>query len=409
MPVTFGPGRYLLGDGGRRAGSSLAYALGDSRTAQNIQNTFHYAVRGNGAAWVKRLSAGQIILPLANINGGSGETAATIRANRYPTAKASSAKVLILLAGVNQGTSLAQDLADVTYMAQDFAASASDRVSFVYDEMPVDTGAAWNGTQIARQAALRDGIRALSRPSQGVYVFPSWRIATGGNDGNTPLSGFFLAIDGIHPITKGSMLLGQWPANLLSVLPAYDPYASATFATGTTFDGANFAGNTGDALSVATLSAANIASSRMVVSGATTWAELTLNGTAQGSMNRSSGILPANVIPGVTRVSALLKIKLSAGLANVGAIQLDLIKQSGNPAATNAGIDMQFTGTSVDYGALSVSVDTFFTLQTPPVLIDADATSIRWRLLVYPQNISSVAQTMTGLVSAGFSAIKIEP
>lgn len=394
----------------RLAGSNLAYALGDSRTAQNVDNTYHYSWRGSGATNARKLLNGRLTLPIANINGGSGETAATIRSTRYPTAKASSAKVLILLAGINQGTSLAQDIADVTYMCEDWVGSASDRIVAVLDEHPGGTQAGWNSTRIERHADLRDAIRLLHDPTAGIYVVPSWDAIAAAPDGDEPAAGMLVSAD-IHPAIPGGVALGLALTSVLDpLLPDYSPYDDAAFVTGTGLNGGNFAGVTGNAISVAGLTSGSVASSRMVVDGDTTWAELTLNTTSQASVNLSAGTLPGEVTPGTTKLASMLMVKVHAGLAHCRQIQLKQIRQSGNDIGSNAGTDSRHPGTIYEYGliAFSDSEDTILLLRTPPTTVDAAATQVRWQLILTPERIGGVDQTMAGLVSIAFPGMMVE-
>ena len=388
-------------------------------TNQNQENTYNYSARGSGASYAKRLSAGRLQLPVTNIAAGSGFTAAQIRSTHYPTAKASSAKVLLLLAGVNQGSSQAQDIADVTYMATDWAASAADRVVFVYDEMPVDTAAGWDATKKTRhvRCAMQSG-RWMIR-ANGIYVVPSWQCTTGGDDGDTPLADFYAdwldgiaatQPDGVHPAIKGAFLLGKMLQPFIeSALPAFNPYSGETFATGTARDGANFAGATGNAISVAGLNQLNTASSRMVVDGATTWAELTINTTALVSCNPSaSTITGTGITAGSSTVSSIIKVKLHAGLTNVASIQLKQIKQSALALGTNAGEDFQHQGSAYEIGEIPVTEDVYLTMQTPPVLVAADATQARWQINFGCERVGAANQTMVGLVSVAYGGMIIE-
>lgn len=386
----------------RLAGNNIAYANGDSMTEQSVLSTYSYSYIGWGLPWLRRYLLGQMDLTIAAIDGGSGETAATIRSTRFPTALASSAKLLLLMAGVNQGTSEAQDLADVTYMAETWAASEVDRVVVVGDGLPGGTYAGWDSTRIARHASLRDDIRLLHDPVNGITVAPTWNVIASTTDGDEPAAGLLGAAD-IHPITPGSMALAAMLEPIVSaLLPAYDPYDSETFISGTTLDGSNLAGTTGDAISTAGLGGGNIASSRMVVDGATTWAELTFNTASDATLNKSFGTLPAEVTPGTTTLSSIILVKIHAGLTNCRGILLKQIKQSGNDIGTNAGADGLHPGT--DIGVITSGTDLILVFRTPPTLVAGDATSVRWQLQVRPVS----GQTMTGLISVAFPGMIIE-
>lgn len=386
----------------RIAGSNLAYAIGDSLTNQVVLTTYHYSYRGWGLPWLRRYLLGQLELPIGNVSGGSGETAATIRSTRLAGALSSNAKVLFLCAGINQGASEAQDLADITYMAETFAASEPDRIVIVSDGIPGGTNAGWDSTKIARHASLRDSIRLLHDPANGIYVAGTWNAMAATTDGAEPASGLVASGD-LHPITPGSMAIAAAMVSLMqSVLPAYDPYDAETFVSGTALDGANLAGSTGNAISTASLSGANISSSRMVVDGATTWAELTFNTSSQASLNKSSATLPAEVTPGTTVLSSIILVKLHAGLTNVRGIGLRQIKQSGQDLGTNAGVDGLHPGT--DIGVITSGEDIILVLRTPPITVAGDATSTRWQFTVTPVS----GQTMTGLISVAFPGMIVE-
>lgn len=392
---------------GRLPGNTLATAVGDSRTAQLAQNTTSWSHNAAGQHLATALSGGRIRLPFANVFGGSGETPATIRSTRYPSGKATAARILILLAGVNQGTSLAQDIADVTYMVTDWVASSSDRIVIVYDEMPTDSGAGWDATKKARHAALRDAIRALNNPNAGIYVFGSWRIATGGNDGDTPVSGFYMS-DGLHPIAKGSLLLGRGltSSSIMKAIPSFNPYAGLTFAPGVTLDGANFLGTTGDALSVASLTTTNVVSSRMVVDGPITWAELTLNATVP-QINPNYAGMPVGITAGVTTVSAIALVKVHAGTTGLRTLQLTPIKQSAGSLGTTTYLDMQNRGSAANDGPIVADTDLYFYLRTPPFVVDGTATQARWILYPSCDYVSTVAQTIVGKVSVARTGLVI--
>jgi len=392
----------------RIAGSSVAYGLGDSMMGQNIQTTYSYSLMGCGVSWARRLTGERIDLPISSINGGSGETAATIRSTRLATALASGANVFFLCAGTNQGTSLAQDIADVTYMAEQMAGSAADAVCFVYDLFPGGTHAGWDSTRIARHADLRDAIRLLDDPPNGIYVVPSWDAVASTPDGDEPAAGMLQTAD-LHPAIPGAFAAGLELTTLLELYtPARDPYAGETFVATTAMSGANLAGATGNALSVAGLASANTSSARMLVDGATTWAELTLNTTAVATCNPTTATIPAGVTVGVTSISSIIKLKLHSGLANVRQLQLRQIKQSGLDVNTNIGSDALHPGTLTEIGEIPVTEDRYITLHTPPAVVAGDATSIRWQLLITPEVVGGVTQTITGLISVAFPGTIIE-
>lgn len=393
----------------RIAGNNIAYALGDSEIAQNIEISDNYAVRGLAMSWGRRLMLGRLILPLANISGGSGETAATIRSTRLAAAVSSGAKVFFLCAGTNQGTSLTQDTDDVTYMAEQMAGSAADAVCFVSDLMPGGTAAGWNATRIARHADLRDAIRLLDDPANGIYVVPTWDAVAASPDADESAAGMMLTTDYVHPAIPGAYATAQAFDTVADpVIPAFDPWDGETFANDTTLNGANLAGSTNDAISTAGLGAANVASSRMVVDGATTWAELTLNTTSTATVNKSFGTMPANVTAGTTNLSSIVLVKVHSSLVNCRAITLRMIKQSGLDFASNAGLDGLHMGTPNEIGEISAGSDTLMVFRTPTLLTPADATQVRWQLLLYPELVGAVTQTMTGLVSIAFPGTIIE-
>lgn len=392
----------------RIAGNSIAYAIGDSMTEQNVQSTYHYSMLGNGLSWARRFTGERFDLTIAAIDGGSGETAATIRSTRLPTALASPALINFLMAGSNPGASLAQDIADITYMAEQLAGKAADSVCFLADGFPGGTHSGWDSTRIARHAGLRDAIRLLHDPVNGIVVVPTWDAIAAAPDGDEPAAGMLQTAD-LHPSILGSFTAGlTWQTAIETYTVARDPYAGETFVTTTAMSGANLAGATGNALSVAGIAASNAASSRMLVDGATTWAELTLNTASVASCNPTTATIPAGVTVGTTSISSIIKIKLHSGLTNVRQIQLKQIKQSGQDVGTNAGFDMTHPGTSTEIGEIPVTEDRYITLHTAPVVVAGDATSIRWQLLITPERVSGVDQTITGLISVAFPGTIIE-
>ena len=409
----FLPHRRLLALGRRVriAGSSLAYALGDSRTAQNII-VDDFGNTGNGASWARQLTNGRLRLPFANINGGSGETLATIRSTRFPSALASTANVLILLGGVNRGASQAQDIADITYMAQTWAASAPDRVTWVFDELCPDgtqagaIAAAWDvPSNMARHVALRDAIRALSAPSRGIYVVPSWRSSTGGNDGTTADPLFYKPSDGLHCSPYGAFKLGKLLADtMMATIPPFDPYAAKTFSADQTLNGGNFTGP-------GTIAAAGLAISGTGHTAGTVsdldgdgvlWASFTLAGTADATISRSTATLPSGVTPGATTVQGILKYRVSAGLTNIRGLSFDLIKQSGTGFSVVDGVN---NGSAYEFGDIPFDATTHGTLLTEPVLVPADATQVRWRVIVQPERIGGVSQSMAGTISLAYGGL----
>lgn len=391
----------------RVAGNAEGYALGDSRTGQNIITT-NFGNTGNGLNWIRQFTGQQLHLNVGNINGGSGETAATIRSSRFPTALASSAKVLVLLAGVNRGTSLSQDIADITAMCNDWVNSASDRIVWVFDELCPDAtmaGAITAGFNVSgnmdRHVALRNAIRLLRDPANGIYVVPSWHVSTGGNDGTTPIAGFYKPTDGVHCTPLGSYLLGEMVTerpSLMASLPAYDPYSGATFSSDQTLNGGNFTGP-------GTIAAAGLA---LTGTGHTVgavsdedgdgnqWAKFNINGSADVQVNRSTGPLPAGVTPGVTKVRAILKYKVK--VTNCRGFALDMIKQAGT--GIGAAADGSNNGSASELGDLPLNDGYVYgTLMTGEITCPADATSLRWRFVMQAERIATVAQTMVGTVS----------
>ena len=395
-------------DEARIAGNSIAHATGDSMMEQNVQSTYSYAVIGNGLAWARRLTGERFDLTIAAIDGGSGETAATIRSTRLATALASPATINFLMAGSNPGTSLAQDIADITYMAEQLAAKAADSVCFLADGFPGGTHAGWDSTRIARHADLRDALRLLHDPANGIVVVPTWDAIASTPDGDEPAAGMLQTGD-LHPAIPGSFAAGLvWQTAIETYTVARDPYAGETFVATTAMSGANLAGATNDAISGAGLAAGNAASSRMVVDGATTWAELTLNTTSVATCNPTTATIPAGVTVGVTSISSIIKLKLHSGLANVRQLQLRQIKQGGSDVNTNIGSDALHPGTLTEVGEIPVTEDRYITLHTPPAVVAGDATSIRWQLLITPEVVGGVTQTITGLISVAFPGTIIE-
>jgi len=396
--------------GARVAGNTLAYALGDSRTAQNLFGG-NWRNNGNGVTFGRQLIHQRLRLNVAQINGGSGETAATIRSTRFPTALASSARLLILLAGVNQGSSLEQDIADLSAMAQGWVASAPDRVVWLFDELCPDStmtgGSSFVGAKMTRHVALRDAIRALSNPRGGIYIVPSWQQSTGGNDGIVADPLFYIPADGIHCGPYGAFKLGRMLAAntaLLASIPTFNVYASRTFTTDQTMTGDNFTGP--GTVAAAGLSLIGTGHSSVGVSAldndGVQWAEFNLNGSADFQVNRSTGPLPAGVTAGVTTVQGILRYRVASGLTNVRGMQLEVFKQAGTSFGNADGAN---AGASSEWGSIPFTETTYGTLLTDPVLVPADATSVRWRFMIMPQRIATVSQTMVGSVSIAFGGL----
>jgi len=287
-------------------------------------------------------------------------------------------------------------------MAETWIESDRNRVVILADGTPGGTYAGWDSKRIARHASLRDSIRLLHNPAIGINVVPTWNTIASTEDGNEPAAGL-LAVADIHPITPGSMAIAEMLLPIVSeLLPDYDLYASSSFVSGTALNGANFAGTTGNAISTAGLGSGNIASSRMVVDGDITWAELTINTGSQATVNKNTGTLPAEVIPGTTTLSSVLLVKIHAGLTNCRAIHLRQIKQSGNDIGTNTGQDGLHPGT--DIGIITSDEDIIMLFHTPPTLVAGDATSVRWQFVITPVS----GQTMTGVISIANAGMIIE-
>lgn len=392
------------GSPARIASGYEVYALGDSRINQLLQSSVSYAAIGGGPNWARAFTEGAFDMPIANINGGSGETSSTIRTTRFPTALASTAQILIYLGEINDpfnAIPIATTKDNLSYMFTTWVNSSPGRVVWALDEMPWDT-ALIVSTQPQRdhQVEARDYIRSLASAATGIYIVPAWQASTGGNDSFVPQAGWYY--DALHPGTLGSHNLGaEIVTTGTGTYPPYDVYTRTPLVGGA-------AGQIGD-FSGASLAAAGLGTSGTIASSSIqaidglNWATLTFN-TNSGSVQlygASSSVLPVGVAPGTTTMDALISCVIEAGSSNISSITL---RQSKNSLVAFGGGDMLGSGSGTDIGSLPAT-ESRFNLWTPPSVLPADATGYRWWVTIAPRYISSVAQTMAGTVRFAFPQV----
>lgn len=358
----------------RLAGSNLGYAIGDSRFTATTSPAGGYNQR-YPLTPARQLLNGQLHLPYGNIQAVGGYTIAQVRDNLFAGAMASTAKVLIVLAGTNDGGSNpVANAAIIAAMADDWVDSAPDRVIVILDEVP------WGGASSdkAGHQTLRDGIRALADPARGIYIAPSWRAVTGGDDGTVPLADTYR--DDRHFAIPGSIRVGRALAEALApLLPAYDFFGQAT-ALAQAFGAGTLAAN--DIGTNSTLSAGSYTTS-MVLHEGEYWLQVQLN-NALGAVNvyRSSSTVPAGWVAGTTLFESNMDFILLEGHENIRQASFYAVKQSGQNEphySTGAGVgDANHSGSTSDALDLSYPAGEYRgTYWSPRFRHAADATQLR--------------------------------
>ena len=392
--------RALIEGGGapRMAGNNLAYAIGDSRMSVFGSPSGSYNER-YPVTVARQLLNGQVTIPYGNIGSVGGYTLQQIYDNLFATALASTARTLILLGGVNSyGTNVATNIALVSTMANAWVNSAADRVIHVLDECI--WGPSWAAWDEAGHQALRDGIRALSNPANGIYIVPSWQAVTGGNDGITPLADTYT--DDIHFATPGSMRVGRvLAASLALSLPTLDYYnRSPALVTSQTFVAGTLAAN-----DITQYNSVAGPTAAMVLFEGEYWLEVTLAAWLGVTyLYRSSSTVPGSFVAGTTLLESNIDFILKAGHANIRSITLAATKQSlgllVNSVTGAGGADGAHSGSGSDATVLSFpdGEEVRGVLHTPKVLYAADATQFKpWMVTM---------STRTSLAATGVLLLK---
>lgn len=329
--LRFGTGLPAGGAIGRRPGGDKVYALGDSRTLDNFRN----GAPSNGPLTVARLlSKRRIHFEKPDCNGVGGATTGEMLANQFPAALASDASILVLMGGTNdvlQGVSTAATLANLEAMVTAWTASAADRVVLMADECPA--GPTYAGGNAAR-AAIRDFVRGRVRPSQGIYLWPSWEAIATSPDGLTAKADAYR--DDLHWASGGSWAGGRaaWQV-MAQLVAAIDHEQDAGVISG-----GNFIGSTLAAIGV-TANNPNGAAITLESDGdGVNWIKVDFGaGILNPVVNlyRSSGTIPDGLTPGLNRAGWNMRCRVDAGHENLRIVQAELRRQSGAVLLTAAG------------------------------------------------------------------------
>ncbi|MBB3951194.1 SGNH/GDSL hydrolase family protein [Aureimonas jatrophae] len=372
LPVRSGAKLFHVAVSRRLAATNRVYALGDSRTLDNMRSGGLTTV--GPMVWARQLSLGRITYGKLSNNGVGGATTAAIRAQQFPQALASDASVLVLLAGVNDANTgslgSADTISNLTAMARDFVASDPGRVCLLLDELPV------SGLQKPEQhLAVRDGIRALHDPAAGIVVVPSWNALALASDDAQPQSWAYR--DGIHMAKRGAFSVGReiWAA-LQRVTTTFDPATRPGVLLGGNFVTAG-AGPEGWTVPTGT----GIAT-RMEAADGLNWLVMSFSGITglQSSAYVTATTIPGGLVAGQTLAEAQIRYRLDAGSQNLSLVAMELRRQSGQrlQAASGEpatdGLDM---GTSLEGISGALPPDAIDGLLRPPPGDLTGATQLR--------------------------------
>lgn len=338
------------------------YALGDSRIEDNKRSVTYTNV--GGVSQFRDLSLGRMQMELANINGVGGATSTDIRTLQYPTAVASGLTNLAYLGFVNDcfpgsGVDLAQSISNADFFCADWTGLSANHCIFIANEQPWDT-ALWPTGDQAHLLGIHEYIDTLHNPSAGIYVWNTWKSATGSQSAWTPYSDQYR--DGIHDAIPGAVRNGKALYNVANGILPPNTFFSRPITIGGDFTGVG-AAPTGPDGAWTVPSGAGI-TTEMVVDDGLNWLRITMvDVLGQLLTFPTSAVIPPGFVPG-GNIRSSIRYRLEEGSANIRRLGLEMRIQGGGVVklasdGINPAIDITDMGSGSDAVTLAYPSNEF--------------------------------------------------
>jgi len=388
-----GRGTLSKGVGGGVFASNNIVAIGGDSRAFRTNNTSAFLSANGFATWTRRYLPGKVDFNRGMVFAVGNTSIADFVADQMPGVLASAAGSCILISDLNGiddvGNTLEDDQAAFDTVVAAF--SNARKKLFVSDGLPVGSV----GAAATWQAALRDHIRTLDDPDNGIYVVPTWDALATVADGHTAIADTFPAGDSVHPNSYGCSIIAHEFATVMApIMPDVDLFAP-TLAWGGDFTsngGTVTAPATGVAVDNMTLAMSGTGTVVGSVEDADDlhWQVVTMSGTDALSFTFQGPELISYFTAGTDYLDFFIKVKLDAGSVGINRLWLYALTDGGTKLFLGDGDDA-VDGFVLSTDLLPPTADEF-TLRLPHVFLPSTATTLELRV---------EATTRSGVTSSG--------